>query len=68
MYNAQVNHVNCVNPHMSQTPSIPLYQLPALAQTLPVLYIFYRIPIQPYFHSPAGYPPAVLAQPYMYSS
>ena len=68
MYDAQVNHVNCVNPHMSQTPSIPQYQLPALAPVLPVLYIFYRIPIQPYFHSPAGYPPAVLAQPYMYSS
>ena len=68
MYNAQVNHVNCVNPHMSQTPSIPQYQLPALAPVLPVLYIIYRIPIQPYSHSPAGYPPAVLAQPYMYSS
>ena len=68
MYNAQVNHVNCVNPHMSQTPSIPQYQLPALAPALPVLYIIYRIPIQPYFHSPAGYPPAVLAPPYMYSS
>ena len=65
MYNVQVNHVNCVNPHMSQTPSIPQYQLPALAPTLPVLYIFYRIPIQP---SPAGYPTAVLAQPYIYSS
>ena len=36
-YDAQVNHVNCVNPHMSQTPSIPLHQLPALAPTLPVL-------------------------------
>ena len=23
MYDAQVNHVNCVNPHMSQTPSVP---------------------------------------------
>ena len=65
MYDAQVNYVNCVNPHMSQTPSIPQYQLPALARTLPVLYIFYRIPIQPYFHS---YLPAVLAPPYMYSS
>ena len=68
MYNAQVNHVNCVNLHTSQTPSILQYQLPALSPALPVLYIIYRIPIQPYFHSPAGYPPAVLAPPYMYSS
>ena len=68
MYDAQVNHVNCINPHMSETPLIPQYQLPALAPTLPVLYIFYRIPIQLYFHSPAGYLPAVSAHPYMHSS
>ena len=55
MYTAQVNHVNCVNPNMSQTPLIPQYQLPALAPALPVLYIIYRIP---YFHSPAGYHPS----------
>ena len=68
MYDAQVNHVNCVNPDISQTPSVPQYQLPALASALPILYITYRIPIQPCFHSLAEYPPAVLAPPYMYSS
>ena len=43
MYDAQVNHVNCVNPDISQTPSVPQYQLPALASALPVLYITYRM-------------------------
>ena len=43
MYDAQVNHVNCVNSDISQTPSVPQYQLPALALALPVLYITYRM-------------------------
>ena len=33
MHDAQVNHVNCVSPHMSQTPSIPQYPPRALAPT-----------------------------------
>ena len=43
MYDAQVNHVNCVNPDISQTPSVLQYQLPALASALPVLHITYRM-------------------------